>query len=118
MYTDIQTEPDASVQTETVCLSDDSSDEYKDSRGSDQTESDTEPEAEDDDIPDATGAVLRQWSRTADKQTNDRVSTVRVLTTSGSQEAALVRQTPAAGGPITPGRAYTPPVLQSSSVAR
>jgi len=80
--------------------------------------SDTEPDAEDDDIPDATGAGLRHRSRTADKQTNNRVSTVRVSTTSGSQEAALVRRTPAARGRITPGRAYTPPVLPSSSVAR
>ena len=80
--------------------------------------SDTEPDAEDDDIPDATGAGLRHRSRTADKQTNNRVSTVRVSTTSGSQEAALVRRTPAARGRITPGRAYTPPVLPSSSLAR
>jgi len=69
-YTDIETEPDAQVPTETVCLSDDSSDEYEDSRGSDQTESDTERDAEDDDIPDATGAGLRHRSRTADTQTN------------------------------------------------
>jgi len=65
---------------ETVHLSDDSSDEYEESRGSDQTESDTEPDAEDDDIPDATGAGLRHRSRTADKQTNNQVSTVQVST--------------------------------------
>jgi len=118
MYTDIEMEPDAQVPTETVRLSDDSSDEYDDSRGSDQTESDTEPDAEDDNIPDATGAGLCHRSRTADKQTNNRVSTVRVSTTSGLQEAALVRRTPAARGRITLGRAYTPPVLPSSSVAR
>jgi len=117
-YTDIETEPDAQVPMETVCLSDDSSDEYENSRGSDQTELDTKPDVEDDDIPDATGAGLRHQSRTADKQTNNRVSTVRVSTTSGSQEAALVRRTPAARGPITPGRADTPPVLPSSRVAR
>ena len=57
-------------------------------------------------------------SRTADGQTNNCVSTVRVSTTSGSQEAALVRRTPAARGCVVPGRAYTPPVLLSSSVAR
>jgi len=114
----LRQKPDAQVPMETVRLSDDTIDEYEDSRGSDQTESDTEPDAEDDDITDATGAGLRHWSRTADKQTNNRVSTVRVSTTSGSQEAALVRRTPAARGGITPGRAYTPPVLPSSSVAR
>ena len=53
---------------ETVRLSDDSSNEYEDSCGSDQTESDTEPDAEDDDIPDATRAGLPHRSRTADKQ--------------------------------------------------
>jgi len=117
-YTDIETEPDAQAPTETVRLSDDSSHEYEDSHGLDQTESDTEPDAEDDDIPDATGAGLRHGSRTADKQTNNWVSTVRASTTSGSQEAALVRRTPAAGGRITPGGAYTPPVLPSSSIDR
>jgi len=117
-YTDIETEPDTQVPTDIVRLSDNISDEYEDSRGSHHTESDTEPDAEDDDIPDATGAGLCHRSRTADKQTNNRVSTVRVSTTSGSQEAALVRLTPAARGHITPRRAYTLPVLPLSSVAR
>jgi len=97
---------------ETVRLRDDSSDEYEDSRGSVQNASDTEPDKEDDHIPDATGAGLRHRSRTADKQTNNQVSTVRVSTTSGSQEAALFRRTPAARGRITPCRSYTPPVLR------
>jgi hypothetical protein len=118
-YTDIETQPDAQAPTETVHLSDDSSDEYEDSRGSDQTESDTEPDAEDNNIPDATGGGgLRHRSRTADRQTNNRVSTVRVSTTSGSQEAAIVRRTPAARGRIMRGSAYTTPVLPSSSLAR
>jgi len=78
MYTDIEMEPDAQLPTETVRLRDNSSDEYEDSRGSDQTESDTEPDVEDDDIPDATGAGLRHRSRTADKQSINQVSTVRV----------------------------------------
>jgi len=95
-YTDIQTEADAEVPTQTVHLSNDSSDEYEDSGKMIQTAADTEPDAEDDDIPDATGAGLRHQAGTADKQTNKRVSTVRVSTTSGSHEAALVRRTPAA----------------------
>jgi len=52
------------------------------------------------------------------KQTNNRVSTLRVSSPSGSQEEALIRRTPTARGRITPGRGYTPPVLPSSSVAR
>ena len=117
-YNDIETEPDAQALTEAIRLSDDSSDEYQNSRRSDQTESDTEPDTEDNDIPDATGAGLRHRSRTADVRTNTRVSTVRVSTTSGSQEAALVRRTPAARGRVVPGRAYALPVPLSSSVAR
>jgi len=95
-YTFIETEPDAHVQRKTVRLSDDSSDEYEDSPGSDQTEWDTELDAEDDYIPDATGAGLRHRSRTAEEQTSNWVATVRVLTPSGSQGAAVVRLTPAA----------------------
>jgi len=117
-YTDIETELDAQVPTEIVVLSDDSSHEYEDSRGSDLTESDTEPDGEDDDILDATGAGLRHRSQTADQQTNNRVSTMRVSTTSDSQQVALVWQTPAARGRITPDRVYISPVLLSSSLAR
>jgi len=117
-YTYIETEPDAQVPTQTVRLSDDSSDEYQDSRGSDQTKSDTEPDAKDNDIPGATRAGLGHRLGTADKQKNNQVSTVGVSTTSGSQEAALVRRTLAGRGRITPGRAYILPVLLASSVAR
>jgi len=46
------------------------------------------------------------------------MSTVLVSTTSGSQVAGIVRQTPAARGHVVRGRAYTLPVLLSSSVAR
>jgi len=73
---------------------------------------------EDDDIPDATGAGLGDQSQTVEEQTNNRVSTVRVSTTSRSHEEGGVRPTRAARGRLTPGRAYTPPVLRSSSVAR
>ena len=66
-YTDIETEPDAQVPTETVRLSDDSSDVYEDSRESDHTESETVADAEDDVIPDASGAGLPHQSRTADE---------------------------------------------------
>ena len=62
-YNYIETEPDAQAPTETVRLSDDSSDEYQNSRRADQTESDTEPDTEDNDMLDATGAELRYLSR-------------------------------------------------------
>ena len=117
-YNDIETEPDGQAPTETIRLSNDSSDEYQYSRRSDQTESNTEPDTEDNDILYATGAGLCHRSLMADGRTNTRVSTVRVSTTSGSQEAALVRRTQAARGRVVPGKAYAPPVPLSSSVAR
>ena len=83
-YTEHLGETDAPSQIETVRLSDNSSDEYQNSRSSDQTESDTEPDPEDNDILDddtALGTCRR--SRTAERrQAKSRVSTVRVSTTS------------------------------------
>jgi len=117
-YTDIETEPDAQVATETVRPTDNSNDEYQDCSRWDQTQSDTEPDAEDDHIPYATGSGLRHWSRIADKQAHYRVYTVPVWTTFRSQEGGLVRRTQVARGRMTGGWAYTPPVLLSSSVAR
>ena len=111
-------EPEAQAPIETVCLSDGSSNEFQKSRRSDKTESDTEPDTKDNDILDATGTRLRYRLRTADGQTNNRVSTVRVSSRSRSQEADLVRRTPAAQGRVVPCRVYTPPVLLLSSVAR
>ena len=51
-YSEPEGEPDVQWQIETVRLSDDSSDEYQNSCRSDETESDTEPDAEDNDVPD------------------------------------------------------------------
>jgi len=102
-YNDIKTEPDRQVPKETVCVSDDSSEQYKDSCESDQNGSDTEQDGEDNDIPDATAAGVRYRSRTADKQTNNGVSSGRVSTTAGSHETVVVGRTPAARACITPG---------------
>jgi len=117
-YTEHLEETDAPQQIETVRLGDDSSDEYQNSRRSDQTESDPEPDAEDNDIPDDdTAPGTRRRSQTAERrQAKSRVSTVRVATTSRSQGAAPVRHTPAAPRRIIPGSAYTPPTFTSSSV--
>ncbi|PUU83746.1 hypothetical protein B9Z19DRAFT_1060675 [Tuber borchii] len=106
-YADIKTEQDAQALTETVWLSDESSDEYQNSSGSDQTELDTEPDAEDMIFQ----KLLEQGCVIGHKQQTDKQTIV-------SREAALVRRTPAARGRIMPDRAYTPPVLLSSSVAR
>jgi len=52
LQTTAYTDPDAQPQIETVRVSDDSKDEYQTSPRSDQTESDTQPDAEDNDFPD------------------------------------------------------------------
>jgi len=102
----------------TVGLSDERSDESQNSRRSNERESDTEPDAEDNDVPDDdTGSGSRHRSRTAHRgQANARVSTVRVLTTSGSHGAAQVGTTQAARPRIIQGGAYTPPAFRSSSL--
>jgi len=105
------------VPPEKVSPSNNSSEHHKVSTGLDQGESDTEAAGEDDDICEATGAGLRHLSRTADKETSNLVTTVRLSTSSGLSERALVRRMAAARVPIMPGGAYPPPVLPSSSVA-
>ena len=117
-YTEPEGEPDAQQQIATVCLRDESSDEYQNSRRSDATESDTDPDAEDNDVPDDdTGSGSRHRSQTADRrQANTRVSTVRVSPTSGSKRAAQVVRTQAARPRTIQGGAYTPPAFTSSCV--
>jgi len=117
-YSEREGEPDAQQQIATVHLSDESSDEYQNSHTSDETESDTGPDAEDNDVADDdTGSGSRHRSRTADRgEANTRGSTVRVSTTSGSQGAAQVGCTQAAQPHIIQGGAYTPPAFTSSSV--
>ena len=65
-YNDIEKKPDPLALTETVRLSADSNDKYKNSRLSDQSESDTESDTVDNDILDATRAGLRHRSGTAE----------------------------------------------------
>ena len=117
-YSEPEREPDIQRQIETVLLSDKSSDEYQNSCKSDETKSATEPDAEDNDVPnDNSGSGSRHRSGTADRrQANTRVSTVRVSTTSGSQEAVQVGHTQAARSRIIRGGAYNPPAFTSSSV--
>jgi len=67
-YSEPEREPDAQQQIATVRLSDESSDEYQNSRRSDETELDTEPDAEDNDLlDDDTASGSRHPSRTADR---------------------------------------------------
>jgi len=77
-YSEPEGEPDAQQQIRTVRLSDESSDEYQNISRSDETESDIELDAEDNDVPDnETGSGSCHRSPTADRgQANTRVSTV------------------------------------------
>jgi len=104
--------------TEIFHLSNHSSDEYQNSHISDQTELDTEPDTDENDNADGTRSRTRRQSRAREKRTNNRVSTVRISTTSGSQEAAIVRHTPTARARIIRSSAYTPPTISTSLLSR
>jgi len=99
-------------------LSDDSSDVYQNSHISDQTKLDTEPDPDENDNVDGTRSITGHQSQAGEKRTNNRVLTVRNSTTSGSQEAAIVRCTPAAQVRIIRSSAYTPPTISTSGVSR
>ena len=92
-----------------VHLSDDSSDVYQNPGDADETESDTEPDTEALDIEKDTESARRHGLQ-AGQQGNSGPMTVRISTTSGSQELSVVRRTPVVRGRITLGRAYSPPI--------
>jgi len=75
-------------------LSDDSSDEYPMSHPGDETEPDTEPEAVKLGGVDETTPRRRRGARLVETRRNNCPRTVRISTNSGSQEAAIVSQTP------------------------
>jgi len=119
-YNDHEADQDENGQqiTESFHLSDDSSDEYQNSHISDQTELDTEPDTDENDNADDTRSITRYQSQAGEKGTNNRVSTVRISTTSGSQEATIVRPTPAARARIIRSSAYTSLTISTSGVSR
>lgn len=114
-YTDIVAEPDGQPDTETVHLSDGSSDEYQNSAGSDEAESDPQLDPEDIDIVDSTSSRRTDGSQAANRDRNSRTTTVRISTGSASLTANPAPRTPAAHGRIYHGRVYSPPTLPSSS---
>lgn len=119
-YTEPKEEPDAQPHIQTVRLTNVSRDEYQNWGRSDQTETDTELEAEDIDIQDDdTAPGTPRNSRTADRrQTNTRGLTLGVLTISGLQRATSVRCTPAAPQRIIQDSEYTPPAFTSVCTVR
>jgi len=118
VYSQPEGQPDVQHQIGTVCVNDESSDKYQKSRRSDKAEWGTEPDAEDNDVPDDNpGSGSSHGSRTADRQqANTQVSTMGVSTTSGSQGSGQVGRIQAAEPPIIQGGVYTPPPFTSSSV--
>jgi len=117
-YTEPEMEADGQGHMEPVRLSDDSSDQYQMSHAGHETEPDTEPEEGNLGGTDETTPARRRAPRFVETHGNQRPGTVRISTNSGSQEAAIVLQTPAARVPITPGRPLSPATFPSSSVAR
>ena len=101
-------EPDRQPITDPVPLSDDSDDEYQNPDIFDETELDTEPDTEEDDIADGTTSVTHHQSRAGEKRSHNRVSTVRISTTSGAQDTILVRHSLSARGRIIRTDSYHP----------
>ena len=102
---------------EPVRLRNDSADEYEISHLADETELDTEPDAEDLGSADERTSTRRRRPRLAETPGNNRPRTVGISTNSGSQEAAITPRTLAARVTITPGRAFSPVTFLSLSVA-
>ena len=99
---------------ETVRLSDDSSNECQNPDDPEETDSETELDSETLDIAEGAASRRRDLPQAAD----NRRTTVRISTTSGSQEVAPVNRTPAAHRRIIRGRPYSPPTFPSSSVGQ
>jgi len=117
-YNDHEADQDEDGQqiTEIFHLSDASSDEYQNSHISDQTELDTEPDTDKNNNADGTRSIRRHQSRAGEKRTNNRVVSVQISTSSGSQEAAIVTRTPAARARIIRSSAYTATTISTSGV--
>ena len=109
-----ETEPEGQAHLETVRLSDHSSDEYQNPEDPEETDSETELDSETRDIGEGATSRRRDLPQAAD----NRQTTVRISTTSRSQEIALVNRTPAAHRRIIRGRPYSPPTFPSSSVGQ
>ena len=109
-----ETEPDGQAHLKTVSLSDDSSDEYQNSDDPEETDSETELDSQTLDIAEGAASRRRDLPQAAD----NRRTTVRISTTSRSEEVALVNRTPAAHWRVIRGRPYSPPTFPSSSVGQ
>ena len=109
-----ETEPDGQGHLEKVHLKSDSSDQYQNPDDPEETDSETEPYSDPFHIAEGVGSRRRDLPQAAD----NCQTTVRISTTSGSQEVALVNQTPAAHRRIIRGRPYSPPTFLSSSVGQ
>src|SRR5207237_1564973 len=104
-YAQHETDNRGQGQTE-IDLSDDS-DEYQNSWGSDEAESDTEPDPEEIDIADSTASRQIPGSQGMRKQLNSGATTVWISTRSGSQLARPARRTSAHHGRIIRGTPYS-----------
>jgi len=111
-----EAEPDGQGRLETVHLSDDSSNEYQNPCNADETGSETEINVDASDISEGTTSGRRHRSQASRRVGKGERPMVRISTTCGTQEAPLVRRTPANHRPIIRGRASSPLTFLSSSV--
>ena len=107
-------EPDGQAHLETVHLSNDSRDEYQNPDDPEETDSETDPDSETLDIAEGAASRRRDLPHAAD----NRRMTVRISTTSGSQEVAFVNRTPPAHRRVIRGKPYSPPMFPLSSVGQ
>src|SRR5437879_6742420 len=115
-YAQHETDLRGQGQTE-IDLSDDS-DEYQNSRASDEAESDTEPDPEEIDIVDSTASRRIPGSQAMRKQQNNGATKVRISTSSGSQLPGPAWRTSAHHGRIIRGTPYSSSACPSSSGTR
>jgi len=111
-----EAQPDGHGHLETVHLSDDSTDEFKNPFNPDATKSENEIDVDASDISEGTTSTRRHRSQASCRQGNGQRPMVPISTTSGSQEVPLVRPPPANRGRIICGTVYNPPRFLSSSM--
>jgi len=117
-YTEPEMEVDGQGHMEHVHLSDDSRDEYQMSHPGDESELDTESDGANVRGADEATPRCHRGPRLVETHGNYHPRTMQISTNTGSQEAAIVPQTPAAPVTITPGWPLSPATFPSSCVAQ
>jgi len=107
-YTQPEREPEAQGHSGAIPLSDGSSDEYPALCQEDETEPRSELDIERLNIAGGPSSGRRRESQVSKRRANNHLRSVRISTTSGSQEVALVWSTPASRVRIPATGLFTP----------